>query len=251
MIFVLTRQLPGELLQRQRLEAPMKAWLKEFGRSALQKVLILGAVAAVVAVIVFFATRPAISESILDTVTLEDGRFSVDGLRAGMTRDEVAAHLDERNLVYSDGKPTVYLLQGTVDVPSDTTWISLSDETRVTELGRVTVRRTYYFREGGLTHIDLKTTVEKGNVVDDVERTMGLVAALESRFGDAEGDRLDGLEDTTGERILSWFGEEDSELSVIARLYEVEDIVVLAYRPNNVHEPTYTDYYEVVVRVVL
>ena len=81
----------------------MKAWLKEFGRSALQKVLILGAVAAVVAVIVFFATRPAISESILDTVTLEDGRFSVDGLRAGMTRDEVAAHLDERNLVYSDG----------------------------------------------------------------------------------------------------------------------------------------------------
>ena len=87
--------------------------------------------------------------------------------------------------------------------------------------------------------------------MDDVERTMGLVAALESRFGDAEGDRLDGLEDTTGERILSWFGEEDSELSVIARLYEVEDIVVLAYRPNNVHEPTYTDYYEVVVRVVL
>ena len=178
MIFVLTRQLPGELLQRQRLEAPMKAWLKEFGRSALQKVLILGAVAAVVAVIVFFATRPAISESILDTVTLEDGRFSVDGLRAGMTRDEVAAHLDERNLVYSDGKPAVYLLQGTVDVPSDTTWVSLSDETRVTELGRVTVRRTYYFREGGLTHIDLKTTVEKGNVVDDVERTMGSFGRL-------------------------------------------------------------------------
>ena len=49
----------------------MKAWLKEFGRSVLQKVIILGSIALGVAVIVFFATRPAISESILDTITLE------------------------------------------------------------------------------------------------------------------------------------------------------------------------------------
>lgn len=229
----------------------MKAWLKEFGRSVLQKIVILGTIALVVAVVVFFATRPAISESILDTVTLEDGRFSVDGLRAGMTRDEVAAHLDERNLIYVDGAPRTSLVQGTYRLPTDTTWISLSDETRVTELGRVTVRRTYYFRDGSLSHVDLETTVEKGNVADDVERTENLVDVLESKFGDAGGDRLDGFEDTTGERILSWFGEEESELSVIARLNKLEDTEVLAYRPKNVHEPAYTDYYEVVVRVIL
>ena len=95
-----------------------------------------------------FATRPAISESILDTITLEDGHYSLDGLRAGMTRDEVAAHLDDRKLVYFDGQPTVYLLRGSVETASGTTWISLSDETRVKELGRVTVRRTYYFQDG-------------------------------------------------------------------------------------------------------
>ena len=229
----------------------MKAWLKEFGRSVLQKIVILGTIAVVVAVIVFFATRPAISESILDTVTLEDGRFSVDGLRAGMTRDEVAAHLDERNLIYVDGAPSTNLVQGTYRLPTDTTWISLSDETRVTELGRVTVRRTYYFRDGSLSHVDLETTVEKGNVADDVERTENLVDVLESKFGDSEGDHLDGFEDTTGERLLSWFGEEESELSVIARLYELEDTEVLAYRPKNVHEPAHTDYSKVVVRVIL
>ena len=158
----------------------MKAWLKEFGHSALQKIIILGAIALGVAVIVFLSTRPAISESILDTVTLENGRFSVDGLRAGMTRDEVASYLDEQKLLYFDGEPTTYpegtpAAQKYADV-EDTTWLTLSDETRVTELGRVTVRRTYYFREGGLTHVDLETELEKGNIVDDVERTMTLIA---------------------------------------------------------------------------
>ncbi len=218
----------------------MKAWLKEFGRSVLQKILILGAVAAVVAVIVFFATRPAISESILDTVTLEDGHFSVDGLRAGMTRDEVAAHLDERKLVYFDGKPGVYLLKGTVEVPSGTAWISLSDETRVTELGRATVRRTYYFQDGLLTHVDLETDVVKGKITDDIARVVTLIETLDSAFGQSSGPELDGLAEAPGERIHAWYGAEDSELSVLARHYRVE---------NNTK--TYTDHFEVTVRVIL
>ncbi|MDD6275058.1 MAG: hypothetical protein PUA86_10255 [Clostridiaceae bacterium] len=232
----------------------MKAWLKEFGRSVLQKVIILGSIALGVTVIIFLFTRPAISESILDTVTLEDGHFSVDGLYAGMTRDEVAAYLDARKLVYFDGQTIVY----PEDTPKSeffrnalgTSWISLSDETRVTELGNVTVRRTYYFRDGALTHVDLETDVAKGKIADDVKRTEKLVAALENRFGEAVGDRLDGFEDTTGERILSWFGEGDSELAVLARLYEVQD-TVLAYRPKTIDNPTFTDYYKVVVRVML
>lgn len=228
----------------------MKEWLKEFGRSVLQKVIILGSIALGVTVIIFLFTRPAISESILDTVTLENGHFSVDGLYAGMTRDEVAAYLDAQKLVYFDGKPKAYLTQGTVEASTGMTWISLSDETRITELGNVTVRRTYYFRDGALTHIDFETDVAKGKIADDIKRTEKLIAALESRFGEAVGERLDGFEETTGERILSWFGEGDSELAVLARLYEVQDVVI-AYRPKTIENPTFTDYYKVVVRVML
>ena len=232
----------------------MKEWLKEFGRSVLQKVIILGSIALGVTVIIFLFTRPAISESILDTVTLEDGHFSVDGLYAGMTRDEVAAYLDTRKLVYFDGQTIVY----PEDTPKSeffrnalgTSWISLSDETRVTELGNVTVRRTYYFRDGALTHVDLETDVAKGKIADDVKRTEKLVAALENRFGEAVGDRLDGFEDTTGERILSWFGEGDSELSVSARYYQLEDWVKSYDQAKN-DKTTYTDHFELTIRVIL
>lgn len=228
----------------------MKAWLKEFGRSVLQKVIILGSIALGVAVIVFFATRPAISEGILDTITLEDGHYSLDGLHAGMTRDEVAAHLDERKLVYFDGQPAVYLLRGSVEATSGTTWISLSDETRVTELGGVTVRRTYYFHDGLLTHVDLETDVAKGRIADDIERVGKLIETLESAFGPASGPPLDGFAETPGERVYAWYGTTDSEISISARHYQVEDQVKSRSQYKN-NETTYTDYFEVTIHVVL
>lgn len=228
----------------------MKEWLKEFGRSVLQKVIILGSIALGVTVIIFLFTRPAISESILDTVTLEDGHFSVDGLYAGMTRDEVAEQLDERKLVYFDGKPSVYLLKGTVESASGTTWISLSDETRVTELGRVTVRRTYYFQDGLLTHVDLETDVAKGKIADDIERVGTLIETLESTFGPASGPALDGFAETPGERVLVWYGTEDSELSVSARYYQLEDWVKSYDQAKN-DKTTYTDHFELTIRVIL
>lgn len=228
----------------------MKEWLKEFGRSVLQKVIILGSIALGVTVIIFLFTRPAISESILDTVTLEDGHFSVDGLYAGMTRDEVAEQLDERKLVYFDGKPSVYLLKGTVESASGTTWISLSDETRVTELGRVTVRRTYYFQDGLLTHVDLETDVAKGKIADDIERVGTLIETLESTFGPASGPALDGFAETPGERVCTWYGTEDSELSVSARYYQLEDWVKSYDQAKN-DKATYTDHFELTIRVIL
>lgn len=228
----------------------MKAWLKEFGRSVLQKVIILGSIALGVAVIVFFATRPAISESILDTITLEDGHYSLDGLRAGMTRDEVAAHLDDRKLVYFDGQPTVYLLRGSVETASGTTWISLSDETRVKELGRVTVRRTYYFQDGLLTHVDLETDVVKGKIMDDIARVGTLVETLESAFGPASGPDLDGFAEKPGERVLAWYGTEDSELSVSARYYQLEDWVKSRGQAES-NKTTHTDHFELTIRVIL
>lgn len=232
----------------------MKEWLKEFGRSVLQKVIILGSIALGVTVIIFLFTRPAISESILDTVTLEDGHFSVDGLYAGMTRDEVAAYLDTRKLVYFDGQTIVY----PEDTPKSeffrnalgTSWISLSDETRVTELGNVTVRRTYYFQDGLLTHVDLETDVAKGKIADDIERVGTLIETLESTFGPASGPALDGFAETPGERVCTWYGTEDSELSVSARYYQLEDWVKSYDQAKN-DKATYTDHFELTIRVIL
>ena len=227
----------------------MKAWLKEFGRSVLQKVIILGSIALVVAAIVFLATRPAISASILDTVTLENGRYTLDGLRAGMTRDEVAAQLDERNLVYFDGEPYMYP-EGTpaaqkYAAAEDTTWISLSDETRVTELGNATIRRTYYFRDGLLTHIDLETDVTKGSVEDDIERFYALLDVLEEAYGEGTGSHTIVSLEKPGTVSQSWYGADETEITVIGRRYEVEDWV----KEYGQTESTYTDFFEAVIRI--
>lgn len=228
----------------------MKEWLKEFGRSVLQKVIILGSIALGVTVIIFLFTRPAISESILDTVTLENGHFSVDGLYAGMTRDEVAAYLDAQKLVYFDGKPKAYLTQGTVEASTGMTWISLSDETRVTELGGTTVRRTYYFRDGLLTQVDFETDVAKGKITDDIGHAGNLIAALESAFGPAAGPDLKEFAETPGDRVFTWYGGENSELSVSLQKYQIEDWVKSYSQAKN-NEKTYTDYFDVTIRVIL
>lgn len=232
----------------------MKEWLKEFGRSVLQKVIILGSIALGVTVIIFLFTRPAISESILDTVTLEDGHFSVDGLYAGMTRDDVAAYLDAQKLVYFDGQTIVY----PEDTPKSeffrnalgTSWISLADETRITELGSTTVRRTYYFRDGALTHIDFETDVAKGKITDDIGRAGNLIAALKSAFGPAAGPDLKEFAETPGDRVFTWYGGENSELSVSLQKYQIEDWVKSYSQAKN-NEKTYTDYFDVTIRVIL
>ena len=63
------------------------------------------------------------------------------------------------------------------------------------------------------------------------------------------GQALDGFAETPGERVCTWYGTEDSELSVSARYYQLEDWVKSYDQAKN-DKATYTDHFELTIRVI-
>lgn len=219
----------------------MKELFKSFAKDILKYLLGLAAVAAVIGVILFFATRPQISGSILDTVTQENGAFVFDGLRKGMTEAEVRAHLDARELFYfspDESKPYGALVGDR--------WLTVSDEERIDELGRVTIRRTYYFEDDALSYVELETVAVKNRVQDDLQRVDGLIRRLEEAFGPGENEFAGSVFDM-GETHFVWAGEAGTSLRLISHYYETEDWVKLSKNSA----ATYSEHLDVIIRVTL
>lgn len=219
----------------------MKELFKSFAKDILKYLLGLAAVAAVIGVILFFSTRPQISGSILGRVSMEDGAFTLDGLEKGMSEAEVRAILDERELFYFS--PDESQSYGTLVKDR---WLTVSDEERIDELGRVTIRRTYYFDNDQLTHIDLETVAVKNRVKDDLERLEGLIQTLEEAFGEVDlhfGEVLGDL----GETHFTWEGEGTSSLYLKSYYYELEDWVKLSKNASS----TYTEHLDILIRITL
>ena len=230
----------------------MKEWLIGFVKSAGKKLLILGVIAAAIAAILFLAARPVISESILDTVKLENGVFAMNGLEAGSTREDVTAWLDSRRCTWAEGKKIEHA-EGTYYDElfrelDGVDWISLSDTTRVAELGRVTVRRTYYFRDGLLTHADLETDPSKRAPENMLKRMDAVTEALTEAFGPPDlNDGPGRLADEYGEAYVTWEGEGGSGLDVIARRWAVRDHP--SDRLKDAAAVPHTDYFALTIRV--
>lgn len=169
--------------------------------------LILLAIAAVGLVILVVPEPPQIDESILDTVTLENGRFALDGLTAEMSEADVAASLDARNLVYTSSQDAdVVWVQNMQD-----TWLSLADATRIRELGKVTMRRSYYFENDRLTSIELEGKPTKKQSADTIEGFEVLRETLDQAFFPHSrklGDSVTAVSGVTYE----WQGEDGSLL---------------------------------------
>ena len=176
----------------------MKEWLTAFLKSAGRKLLILGSIALVTAAVLFIASRPVMREPIAETIRREGSAFTVDGLGAGTTREDVIVWMDARHYTWTEGQKREYV-EGTYydelfrDLEG-VTWISLAEETRVSELGSASVRRHYYFRDGLLTHIDLEMDPTKKPPAEGVRRTEAVTKALEAAWGaPASADELQRL----------------------------------------------------------
>ena len=219
----------------------MKAILKKYGLALLRYLLTLCGIAVVIGLIVFFSTRPRIDGSILDSVVWDDGVYEFEDITRGMTEDEVKAYLDGRELLYftsDDGTPYGQRLEDT--------WITLSDNQRITELGNVTIRRSYCFKYGELAYIDMETVAVKNRVKDDLARVEDLLAALEAEFG--PGQNLYGGEfSDMGEVHYLWQGEDSTSILLLVHHYELEDWV----KTSKNAAPTYTEHLDVTIRVTL
>ena len=229
----------------------MKEWLTAFLKSAGHKLLILGSIALVVAAVLFIASRPVIREPIAETIRREGSAFTVDGLGAGTTREDVIAWMDARHYTWTEGQKREYV-EGTYydelfrDLEG-VTWISLAEETRVSELGSASVRRHYYFRDGLVTHIDLEMDPTKKSPAEGVRRTEAVTKALEAAWdAPTSADELQRLLEDYGETYTVW-EDRDGGVDVIARRWAVTDR--LSDRGKDPSTVPHTDYYSLVIRV--
>ena len=202
----------------------LKARCRRFARRVLPKLLILAAVAAALVLALWLGTRPVISESILETVSCADGHFVMKDIRPGMTGAELTDQLRQRHLRYTEADASGYSYAGMYLRPDPAedlrgvSWINLARETRVTELGNATVRRTYYFRYDTLEFVELETDRAAGDISGEITRCAALVSVLESAFGPPdEGDAASLY--TRGEHVLTWNGTEGSRLELVTRYY--------------------------------
>ncbi len=230
----------------------MREWLISFLKSAGRKLLILAAIALAVAAVVFFATRPVVSESILETVRLEDGAFTLDGLRAGTTREDVIAWMDAHHYAWTEGQKYEHAegsyYETFFEDLDGVSWISLSYETRVSELGRATVRRSYFFRDGLLTHVDLEMDPSKKPPEDSIARMEAAANALTGAFGAPTSAGVPRrLEEAYGEEYVTWEAPAGGGLDVIGRRWAVRDR--MSDRLKDAATVPHQDYFLIVIRV--
>lgn len=180
-------------------------------------------------------SRPVITDVIRDLVQQENGYFTVDGMHIGSTREDVIAHLRERRLPYAEyDLDTFYhdaLWRYTANrvlpehIAADITWVSIRGNTRIEELGAAPIRRTYYFTDGFLTHVDLEADLTVGNIRNSIHRFQLLVSTLEQALGpaqDSAGEPWQSADFTVpGASHALWHGAGDSSLEVSGRYFQV------------------------------
>ncbi len=239
----------------------LKARLRRFARRILPKFLIILAVLAAIAVIFWVENLPLITEGLTDTVTLEDGRFTVNGVRAGMTRADVVAWLESQGLPYTESSADDLLnaqwpegYNGRMrpeQLPVNLSWISIQGNTRIEELGKITVWRTYYFTDGLLTHVELETNPVQGDIRDIVQRFRLLVLTAERAFG--------GPRDVLGSEWLPydfsrpgvdqalWQGADGSSLELCGRCWQQ----YVRGSGRKFGDGEFVDLFEICIRITL
>ncbi len=211
-----------------------KAQLRRFARRVLPKILIVLGVLAAIAVFIWVENRPLRTESLADIVTLEDGRFAVDGFQAGTPQDDVVAWLEEQDLPYSGSDLDYYLNLYHGDrftsavipkrYPNGASWVSIQGNMRIEELGKINVRCTYYFNDGLLTYVDLEAEPVRGKIRNAVRDFRQMALAAESAYGSAQnlgGDVWVPYDfSRPGEDRLLWYGAEGSSLEIFGHYFQ-------------------------------
>ncbi len=205
----------------------IRARLRRFARRVMPKLLIVLGILAAITVIFLFESAPLRTDSLTDLIVLEDGRFTVDGLRRGMTREEVIDRLTARDLPYSEADIGDYVnrqLSWYVDSDRDhagTSWISIRGNTRLEEMGKLNVRHTYYFEKGLLTSVELTAGPIRGNVRETIRDFQRMVLTAELAYGRAQGfgggDWTPFDYSRPGSDSALWHGADDSALELIGR----------------------------------
>ena len=196
----------------------LKARVRRFLRRMVPLFLVILSVLAAALFVYWYGTRPTVTESLLDSISMEDGSFSYRGLRADMSDTEVKAWLDERDLLCTEGAPvgSVHYQAGWYQV-EDITWIIQSGEMRIRELEKLPFRCTFYFKRGRLTHVDLESDLVRGDLTEVLQKYRMAVYALETKFGTASGNFAQTGPDGLGEKTAFWLGEGTSRLELSGR----------------------------------
>ncbi|MBE6936812.1 MAG: hypothetical protein E7458_10060 [Ruminococcaceae bacterium] len=241
--------------------------MKTSGTTFFQKwgkrIAIICGVVALAAAVLLIETWPRIRESALESITYEDGTFYLDDLRAGMTMEEVMASLDQRNIAYvtmDTAEMVNYSTYGNMHARygnpyshlSDLSWLSLAHETRITEMGNITIRRTYFFRHNELSHVEMRAEGVHGKVEDDVANYEALAAAMTEAFGPC--DQFIGPEKMVDRDMMrySWHDDHSAQqnlrgpgVDLIAKRYPM-----YRYWGNDFTKtPKEVEYFDFVLRV--
>lgn len=242
----------------------VRARLRRFVRRMAPKLLIVLAVLAAVAAVFCLQSRPLRTESLTEAVTLEDGRFAVNGLRAGMTREDVIAWLEEQGLPYSENGPGYYLNQYRGSDPDSSdelkstslgfSWISIQGNTRITELGKVNVHPTFCFSGGLLTSVDLETEPVRGSILKSVQDFRLTVLAAELAYGEAQsmngGDWIPYDFSRPGEDRALWQGAYGSSLELCGHYFRQPGGIAGVFS-RDPKAGTFIDLFEVRIHVTL